>query len=66
MCSKNREARVLHGYTYSGNPLSCAAGLAVLRYIEKNRLVERSARMASISLKARPAERSALRRRYTG
>jgi hypothetical protein len=33
------------GYTYSGNPLSCAAGLAVLGYIEKNRLVERSAQM---------------------
>jgi adenosylmethionine-8-amino-7-oxononanoate aminotransferase len=33
------------GYTYSGNPLSCATGLAVLQYIEKNRLVERSAQM---------------------
>ncbi|HSR09970.1 MAG TPA: aminotransferase class III-fold pyridoxal phosphate-dependent enzyme [Thermodesulfobacteriota bacterium] len=33
------------GYTYSGNPLSCAAGLAVLTYIEKHGLVQRSARM---------------------
>jgi adenosylmethionine-8-amino-7-oxononanoate aminotransferase len=33
------------GYTYSGNPLSCAVGLAVLRYIEKNNLVGRSAQM---------------------
>lgn len=33
------------GYTYAGNPLSCAVGLAILRYIEKNGLVERSARM---------------------
>ena len=30
------------GFTYSGNPLSCAAGLAVLNYIEANDLVARS------------------------
>ena len=35
------------GYTYSGNPLSCAVGLAVLQYIEKHRLVERSANMGN-------------------
>jgi adenosylmethionine-8-amino-7-oxononanoate aminotransferase len=28
-----------HGFTFSGNPLSCATGLAVLRYIEDNDLV---------------------------
>lgn len=32
-----------HGYTYSGNPLSCAVGLAVLTYLNEHRLVERSA-----------------------
>jgi adenosylmethionine-8-amino-7-oxononanoate aminotransferase len=32
-----------HGYTFGGNPLSCAAGLAVLRYVEKTRLFERVA-----------------------
>jgi adenosylmethionine-8-amino-7-oxononanoate aminotransferase len=34
-----------HGYTYSGHPLSCAAGLAVLRYIRANGLVERAAEL---------------------
>ena len=42
---KSKRPSFFMGYTYSGNPLSCAAGLAVLRYIEKNRLVERSAQM---------------------
>jgi adenosylmethionine-8-amino-7-oxononanoate aminotransferase len=31
------------GYTYSGNPLSAAAGLAVLDYIQENGLIERVA-----------------------
>ena len=35
------------GYTYAGNPLSCAAGLAVLRYLKKNGLVERAAQMGA-------------------
>lgn len=30
-----------HGFTYSGHPTSCAAGLAVLRYMKEHRLVER-------------------------
>jgi adenosylmethionine-8-amino-7-oxononanoate aminotransferase len=30
------------GFTYGSNPLSCSAGLAVLNYIESNRLVQRS------------------------
>jgi adenosylmethionine-8-amino-7-oxononanoate aminotransferase len=33
----------LHGFTYAGNPLACAAGLAVLEVIENERLVERAA-----------------------
>ena len=32
--------RHTQGFTYSGNPLSCAAGLAVLEYVEANGLVE--------------------------
>lgn len=32
-----------HGYTYGGNPLSCAVGNAVLEYIIRHRLVERVA-----------------------
>ncbi len=43
--SKSNRPAFFLGYTYAGNPLSCAVGLAILRYIEKNGLVERSARM---------------------
>jgi acetylornithine/N-succinyldiaminopimelate aminotransferase len=32
-----------HGSTFGGNPVACAAGLATLKFIEENRLVERSA-----------------------
>jgi adenosylmethionine-8-amino-7-oxononanoate aminotransferase len=35
----------LYGATFSGNPLSCSVGLAVLEYIEKNNLVKRSENM---------------------
>ncbi|NIR60610.1 MAG: aspartate aminotransferase family protein [Gammaproteobacteria bacterium] len=35
----------IHGYTYAGNPLACAAGLAVLDEIERNDLVGNAARM---------------------
>jgi adenosylmethionine-8-amino-7-oxononanoate aminotransferase len=33
------------GYTYTGNPLGCAAGVAVQKYIEKHKLIQRSARI---------------------
>lgn len=42
----------LHGFTSAGNPLSCAAGLAVLSEIERLGLVENAARMGA-GLKAR-------------
>ncbi|TKJ32159.1 aspartate aminotransferase family protein [bacterium (candidate division B38) B3_B38] len=32
------------GYTFSGNPLACSAGLAVLNYIDEHHLVEECAR----------------------
>ncbi len=32
---------IFHGYTYSGHPLACAAGLANLRILREERLVER-------------------------
>jgi adenosylmethionine-8-amino-7-oxononanoate aminotransferase len=31
-----------HGYTYSGHPTACAAGLAVLQIMDRERLVERA------------------------
>jgi len=42
----------LHGFTYAGNPLACAAGLAVLEEIEEQGLIENAARMGDL-LKAR-------------
>ena len=37
--------RHAQGFTYSGNPLSCAIGCAVLGYIRDNRLVDRVVRI---------------------
>lgn len=37
-----------HGTTFGGNPVSCAAGLAALRVIEREGLVEQSARLGKI------------------
>ena len=44
ICTAIAEGSQVHsqGFTYSGNPLSCAAGLAVLDYISENDLVERA------------------------
>lgn len=36
------------GYTFAGNPLSCAAGLAVQQYLAEHDLVRRAARMGEI------------------
>ena len=38
---------VMHSCTYGGNPLSCATGLAVLNYIERNDLIHRAGKMGS-------------------
>lgn len=35
--------KLIHGTTFGGNPLSCAASLATINFIEKNKLVEKSA-----------------------
>jgi adenosylmethionine-8-amino-7-oxononanoate aminotransferase len=42
---KNGSGAFVHGHTYGQNPLSTAIGAAVLRYIQKNALVERSRTM---------------------
>lgn len=44
----------MHGYTYAGNPLACAAGLAVLREIAEQDLFANTARIGAM-LKARLA-----------
>jgi len=41
-----------HGFTYAGNPLACAAGLAVISEIEAQGMVQNSAAMGGL-LKAR-------------
>ena len=38
----------LHGYTYAGNPLACAAGLAVIEEIETQRLVANAEAMGGV------------------
>jgi adenosylmethionine-8-amino-7-oxononanoate aminotransferase len=40
-----------HGYTYAGNPLACAAGLAVLQEVERQNLVQ-AAQVQGEKLKA--------------
>ncbi len=42
----------VHGFTYAGNPLSCAAGLAVIKEIERQDLIGNAARMGAL-LKSR-------------
>ncbi|MDC9603865.1 aspartate aminotransferase family protein [Xenorhabdus griffiniae] len=36
-----------HGYTYSGHPVACAAGLASLELLEKENLLQQAAELAS-------------------
>jgi acetylornithine/LysW-gamma-L-lysine aminotransferase len=40
----------LHGSTFGGNPLACAASRAVLRAIQEERLPERAARLGALVL----------------
>ncbi len=39
---------LFHGYTYSGHPVACAAALATLEVLEKDRLIERSAQLSPV------------------
>ncbi len=38
-------AQFIHGFTMEGNPVACAVGIAVLDIVQRERLVERSARL---------------------
>ena len=40
-------AKFVHGFTYGGHPLSCAAGLAVIDILESDGLVENSAEVGA-------------------
>lgn len=42
-CFQKRNGHFEHGFTYSGHPLSCAAGLAAITYLSEHALVERVA-----------------------
>jgi adenosylmethionine-8-amino-7-oxononanoate aminotransferase len=42
----------VHGFTYAGNPLACAAGVAVIEVIERDGLISNAARIGAL-LKAR-------------
>jgi adenosylmethionine-8-amino-7-oxononanoate aminotransferase len=50
----------LHGFTYAGNPMACAAGLAVLEEMEEQNLIENAAKMGEVLM----AELHSLMDRY--
>ncbi|MGI6424655.1 MAG: aspartate aminotransferase family protein [Tepidanaerobacteraceae bacterium] len=46
----NGSGALQHSFTFAGNPLACAAASAALSYIEKENLVNRSAKMGKVFL----------------
>ena len=42
------EGPFLHGFTYAGNPLACAAGLAVIEEIERQNLMQNAVNIGAI------------------
>jgi beta-alanine--pyruvate transaminase len=47
MQQKNQGIELFHGYTYSGHPLACAAGVAAMQVYEDEGIFERAATMSS-------------------
>ncbi|MFO1349875.1 MAG: aspartate aminotransferase family protein [Gammaproteobacteria bacterium] len=43
---------LFHGYTYSGHPAACAAGLAMMDIFEKDKLIERAAALSEYFLES--------------
>lgn len=50
--SPEATVELFHGYTYSGHPASCAAGLAMMDILEKEKLFDRSAEMSPYFLES--------------
>jgi adenosylmethionine-8-amino-7-oxononanoate aminotransferase len=46
----NGTGELTHSFTFAGSPLVCATGLAVVEYLNKNNLIQRSAEMGKIFL----------------
>jgi len=44
---KNGSGTFSHGFTFSGSPVACAAGLAVLNYIDSNDLIKSAKQMGN-------------------
>jgi beta-alanine--pyruvate transaminase len=47
MCGPEQQIELFHGYTYSGHPVACAAGLATLGIYEKDGLLTRASTLAA-------------------
>ena len=45
MKNKKEKIELFHGYTYSGHPLACAAGLATLEVYEEEKLFQRAGKL---------------------
>ena len=45
MKNKKEKIELFHGYTYSGHPLACAAGLATLEVYEEEKLFKRAGKL---------------------
>ena len=43
--NKKEKIELFHGYTYSGHPLACAAGLATLEVYEEEKLFQRAGKL---------------------
>ncbi len=44
---RDNDFHFIHGYTYDGHPVACAAGLAVIEILEKDGLIDNAAEMGA-------------------
>jgi len=57
-CAQDRSRTFLHGHSYTGNPLACAAAVANLKIFESEPVFERIARIQKIHEERLPALRN--------